>query len=75
LTVKVFQWKEILSFTLTYSTALFKEETIDMFSDYFRKLLEQIPQAPGKKLTEMTVLSQTEKVEAMADVYDDLEAE
>jgi hypothetical protein len=75
LTLKVFQWEKVFSFSLTYSTALFKEETIDIFIEYFIKLLDEIPLAKDKPLSGIEVLSLAEKAEVLADATDDLENE
>jgi amino acid adenylation domain-containing protein len=75
LTLKVFQLEKGLSFILTYSTALFKEETIDMLIKYFEKLVVEVPGARHKKLWEIEVLPQSEKAEALADLCDDLESD
>jgi acyl carrier protein len=75
LTLKVFQREKVISFSLTFSTALFKEETIDMFIDYFMKLPGEIARAADKRLSQIEFLSETEKSEALAAASDDLEHE
>ncbi|MCU0285070.1 MAG: amino acid adenylation domain-containing protein [Acidobacteria bacterium] len=48
-------------FHIQYCTKLFKQETIQRFSLYFRKILRQISENPGLKLKEIEIILDEEK--------------
>ncbi len=53
--------EEGLSFDLEYCTKLFKEETIERFINYFRKILSTIIENPGEKISAIEIISEDEK--------------
>ncbi|MCP5051132.1 MAG: hypothetical protein GY940_28465, partial [bacterium] len=50
-----------LFFTLEYSTALFKEETIRRWIGYFNQIVWSIPDNPAKQLSGILILPESEK--------------
>jgi non-ribosomal peptide synthetase component F/acyl carrier protein len=48
-------------FTFCYCTRLFKHETIERFSDYFKTIVSSILDNPGKQISEIEILSEEEK--------------
>ncbi len=58
-------------FNLEYCTHLFKEETINRFIDYFRRLLTQLPlkldmgAAEGNRLADLDILGEEEKMDIL----------
>ncbi|NIM15388.1 MAG: amino acid adenylation domain-containing protein, partial [Candidatus Aminicenantes bacterium] len=53
--------KESLSFSLTYSTALFKETTARKFTGYFKRIVSRILKDPGIKIGDIEIISKEEK--------------
>jgi amino acid adenylation domain-containing protein len=51
---------EQLHFTFTYSTALFKEETLLRFIEYFKRIVTQVISKPGQKINEIEIVSPEE---------------
>ncbi|MGD2089144.1 MAG: amino acid adenylation domain-containing protein [Candidatus Aminicenantes bacterium] len=61
LSLEAIETGETLSFTFEYSTCLFKPETLQRFSDYFKRLLIEVPKNVSLKLSEMEIISQKER--------------
>jgi tyrocidine synthetase-3 len=59
--------KQNLSFTIEYSTKLFKEETITRFVDYFKKIISSIVEAPGNKISRVEIITAEEKKQILSD--------
>ncbi len=53
--------KDTLVFKLEYRTRLFKEETIQRFIRYFKKVIAEILENPYKKISEIEIISEEEK--------------
>jgi acyl carrier protein len=66
---------EILHFTFSYKLKLFKKEKIELFSQYFRRILSQISKNPNIEIRSIEIIDKSQKDNLMADVYDDLENE
>jgi non-ribosomal peptide synthetase component F len=58
---------EKLSFTVEYCTKLFKTDTIERFTGYFKELLLGIQGNPGKKIRELAILPDEEKKQLLVD--------
>jgi len=50
-----------IDFILDYSTALFKKETIQRFSDYFKTVLSLVAAEPDRKISHLEIISKEEK--------------
>ncbi len=59
--------KQNLSFTIEYSTKLFKEETITRFVNYFKKIISSIVEAPGNKISRLEIITAEEKKQILSD--------
>ncbi|MDQ1349717.1 MAG: hypothetical protein QG657_17, partial [Acidobacteriota bacterium] len=55
-----------LTFSLEYSTKLFKEETIRDFIGYFKNIIHSITGDPGMKLADIEIIDQDEKERILA---------
>jgi amino acid adenylation domain-containing protein len=53
--------QEKLLFTFEYSTALFKESTIQCFTGYYRKVIQQVLERPQVLLSDVEIISDVEK--------------
>jgi tyrocidine synthetase III len=69
LTIEEGQDKEY-DFTFTYSTALFKEDTIKRFNGYFKRILTAILDDPSVLLKDISILSHQEKEEILNRIND-----
>ncbi|MCP5046251.1 MAG: amino acid adenylation domain-containing protein, partial [bacterium] len=67
LTLEGGESKSGLSFTFEYNTKLFKHETIQRFSRYFKRLLSQSLDRPRAKITGLEILSPEEKHQVLTD--------
>ncbi|MCP5050153.1 MAG: amino acid adenylation domain-containing protein, partial [bacterium] len=56
-----------LVFSVEYKTTLFKEETIQRFIDYFKKLLVEVPQSPNREISGLEIISSEEKQRILTD--------
>jgi len=56
-----------LSFTITYSTALFNKETIERFIGYFKRIVFDILENSGRSISEIDILSTEEKQRLLID--------
>ena len=61
LTIYISEENGILSSTFEYASDLFQESTINRFQDYFKSLLEGIVLNPNQSISELPMLSDTEK--------------
>jgi len=59
-----------ISFTLEYSTTVFKTGTIERFKNYFLKLLDQVAQGPGIQIRDMDILPEEEKHQLLVEFND-----
>jgi amino acid adenylation domain-containing protein len=64
-----------MRFTLQYNTSLFSEETIQLFVTHFKGTLNTLLKNPGKKISEISILSGEEENMLMDQMTDDLEDE
>jgi tyrocidine synthetase-3 len=56
-----------LSFTITYSTALFNKETIERFIGYFKRIVFDVLENSGRSISEIDILSTGEKQRLLID--------
>jgi len=70
LTLFAKQSNAALSFSMAYSTRLFKEETIQRFVRYFKRIVSEIINGPEKRLLEIELISPEEKSEILYDFND-----
>lgn len=63
-----------LSFSLAYSTALFKRERIQWFINYFKDIVAAVVANPGKKLSEISMIFEEEN-NIKSEFSEDLENE
>ncbi|MCP4148934.1 MAG: amino acid adenylation domain-containing protein, partial [bacterium] len=61
---------EQMEFGLTYTTKLFKEETIRRFITYFKRIVSRVLEEPGAKLAEIDILAPEEKQRVLYDFND-----
>jgi amino acid adenylation domain-containing protein/non-ribosomal peptide synthase protein (TIGR01720 family) len=61
LTLASVEIEEKLLFTFEYCTKLFKQETIERFISYFKKIVTSILIAPGVKISDVEIISEEEK--------------
>jgi len=62
--------EEEIFFTLQYCTKLFKEETVKSFGSHYINILEEITEAPEKKLKEIKLLSREEEKQILIELND-----
>jgi amino acid adenylation domain-containing protein len=58
---------ESLRFAFEYSTELFKKETVERFTGYFKKILLKAVEDPGIKISEIEIISAEEKKNLLFD--------
>ncbi|MCP4151406.1 MAG: amino acid adenylation domain-containing protein, partial [bacterium] len=61
LKLEVIEGKDKLFFTFVYAEKLFKKETIDAFIRYYKTLISENLENPGKKISEIEILPPEEK--------------
>jgi tyrocidine synthetase-3 len=61
LTMNAIESREALHFSMGYCTKLFKQETIQRFIYYIKRIVASVIEAPGKKIGEIEILSQEER--------------
>ncbi|MDQ1353206.1 MAG: hypothetical protein QG657_3512, partial [Acidobacteriota bacterium] len=61
LTLQAIETGNSLAFIFEYCTELFKEETIQRFTGYFKRILKDVPLDPGKPLKKLEIISEEEK--------------
>jgi amino acid adenylation domain-containing protein len=64
-----------VKFVLEYRTSLFKEDTINRFSSYFKKIVSAVLANPTQKLSELEITPAENKKEISSPLEDDLENE
>ncbi|MCX6581054.1 MAG: amino acid adenylation domain-containing protein [Candidatus Aminicenantes bacterium] len=57
-------------FTLEYCTRLFKEETIERFIGYFKNIINSIVENPSKRISDVEMLTETEKRQLLVEFND-----
>ena len=75
LTLFAFDLEDELSFTFEYGTKLFKQETIDLFITFFKRIVVAVTANPGTRLAEIEIISPGKKAERLKQLNDDLEKE
>ncbi|HLP62676.1 MAG TPA: condensation domain-containing protein, partial [Candidatus Deferrimicrobium sp.] len=55
------EWNGGLRFSLVYSEALFKKETIERFAGYYRLIMTAVLHEPGKMISGIEIISAAEK--------------
>jgi non-ribosomal peptide synthetase component F len=70
LTLTVEELEENLTLRVEYCTKLFKQETIERFTRYFKKILSTIQKEPGKKISEIAIIPDEEKREIVEEFND-----
>ncbi|MCP5104082.1 MAG: amino acid adenylation domain-containing protein, partial [bacterium] len=61
MTLAVYKSGDSLGLSLQYCTKLFKQETIQRFAGYFKKILSLVLEEPGKKIADIEIISPEEK--------------
>jgi amino acid adenylation domain-containing protein len=59
-----------LLFSFEYCTKIFRKETMVRFSRYFRNLISAVREHPGKKISELDIISAEEKKQLLFDFND-----
>jgi tyrocidine synthetase-3 len=67
LTLAALEDGEDISFSLQYSTQLFKEETCQRFVGYFKKIISLMVKDPGVKLCRIEMIPEEEKKQLLCD--------
>ncbi|UCH97695.1 MAG: AMP-binding protein, partial [Candidatus Aminicenantes bacterium] len=67
LKLEAVELKDKLSFNFEYCSKLFKEETIERFAAYFRKMFHTILTEPGIKISQIEIISPEEKRQILFD--------
>jgi hypothetical protein len=62
-------------FTLTYNKALFKQETVEKFTEYFKKIVTQVLENPDRKLSQIELISSTKQQQVRFRFNENLEDE
>jgi len=66
---------DMLYFTFAYSTQLFKKETIETFTGYFKRIVTEVLENSGQKIADIEIMAR-EKLEKMGALFsEDLENE
>ena len=61
---------DCLGFGIEYCTKLFKETTVHRFIKYFRRIITAAVETPGKRISEIEILSGDERKELLVDFND-----
>jgi fengycin family lipopeptide synthetase D len=75
LNLAVFKIGEYFNFQVTYCKKLYKQETIERYIGFFKKLATSVVENPGRKIAEIELLSQSDRENILADSMVDLEEE
>jgi fengycin family lipopeptide synthetase D len=70
MTLTVLESKQKPAFTVTYNTALFKKETIEIFIGYFKRIISSITINIETKLSQIEIMSKEEKRQLVYDFND-----
>ncbi|BFH69022.1 hypothetical protein J27TS7_06760 [Paenibacillus dendritiformis] len=74
LTLVAFEKEDQFHCMLEYATSLFKEQSMIIFERHFMQLIESIIGNPHKKLSEVSIITQSEKADIL-DVFNNTKAE
>jgi tyrocidine synthetase-3 len=74
LTLRAFEMEERLSAAFEFCTRLFKKKTVERFIRYFKQAVSAILIDPGKKISELEIISEEEKRQLLYD-FNDTEAQ
>jgi len=66
---------ERLYFTLAYNRALFKQETVEKFAEYFKKIVTLVLENPDRKLSQIELISGARQRQVQFQFNEDLEDE
>lgn len=67
LNLTVGESEDQIVFRFTYSTALFKRETIEKFAEYFRKIILRVAVDIQVKLNDLDIIDEKEKVKVLSE--------
>jgi amino acid adenylation domain-containing protein len=67
LTLQAIQLEEGLRFNLEYSAALFKEDAIQRFTGYFKRVVSAVVEDVKKKISRIEIISSQEKEQLLVD--------
>jgi len=67
LTLMAVEEENRIRFTFEYREKLFKEETIERFAGYFKRLISSTIEDPGKRLLELEITGEAEKKQVLYD--------
>jgi fengycin family lipopeptide synthetase D len=67
LTLQAIQLEQVLRFNLEYSTSLFKEETSQRFTGYFKRVVSAVLEDIKKKISAVEIISPAEKKQLLVD--------
>jgi amino acid adenylation domain-containing protein len=70
LTLEVAEKSEMIEYSIEYCTDLFAEETIGRLAGHFNNALHDITENPGKKLSEIDILSDAERRQLLYEFND-----
>jgi amino acid adenylation domain-containing protein/FkbM family methyltransferase len=74
LTVQVVELKENIRFTFEFCARLFKVETVERFTRYFKRIISRVLEKADGKIMEIDILSEEEKEQLLYD-FNDTEAQ
>ncbi|MCX6584832.1 MAG: amino acid adenylation domain-containing protein [Candidatus Aminicenantes bacterium] len=70
ITLSCFEGSESLFFMFEYCTRLFKEKTVERFSDYFKNIVSSIIENPGRRIKDIEILSEAGKRQLLVEFND-----
>ncbi|UCH97450.1 MAG: AMP-binding protein, partial [Candidatus Aminicenantes bacterium] len=70
MTLSALEGRDKLNFNLEYSTKLFKQETIEKFINYFKKIVSAVLKNPAVKISAIEIISEEEKHRVLYDFND-----
>jgi non-ribosomal peptide synthetase component F len=62
-----------MDFSIIYSSKLFEDQTIQNFSQYFKRIVSAVLADPGQELLKIQISTQQERNEKLSLLYQDLE--
>jgi amino acid adenylation domain-containing protein len=75
LTLKGVEINDRLFFSLSYNTALFRKESIEMFIEYFKRIVSSVIENPGQRISGIKMISGEKEQDILSQAYNDLEDE
>jgi amino acid adenylation domain-containing protein len=75
LTLWVTETRKTLVCSFEYCTKLFKEDTIQCFSKYFKEIVRDVLAAPSRTLTDIEIVPEDKKLEILSKYSSDMEEE